>query len=319
MKIIRQVLAIARTEFRFGWRRGAPVISAILIGLILGAGLLLGPLANLSIARDQLQQVAQDAARLERMAELGITLPQYHRIEAEVMAQMTVYSIPMAWPILLITTFLLLPIAAAISLPADRKAGPDELLRSLPIQGGIYITGKFVGVLSTVVTAGLIPLGLFFVVLEAAVYTNLGAGLPWLFFTFFIRYSLLGVFPLFLWAIMVGILAGTPFRTRKAAIFPGLLAGILSIFFWLAVSHTGSKSWPAATIDLNTFALVRDYHSSAIDALTKAAGAAPYSLFGENPPVVSLTRLIGTNFLLVCLLLGMGALSRLWLYWKENF
>ena len=103
MKIIRQVLAIARTEFRFGWRRGAPVISAILIGLILGAGLLLGPLANLSIARDQLQQVAQDAARLERMAELGITLPQYHRIEAEVMAQMTVYSIPMAWPILLIT------------------------------------------------------------------------------------------------------------------------------------------------------------------------------------------------------------------------
>jgi hypothetical protein len=314
---LRQIFAIARTEFRFGLRRGGPVVTTILIGLIFGAGILMGPLANLPIARDEINQLLQDPVMVERLAQKGLTMEYYRQITAEGMANITVISIPMAWPILLITTFLLLPGAAATGLPADRKFGAAELLHSLPVRGDTYLAGKVLGFMLAAILSGAIPLGLFFVVLDGAFLQALQINIPIELVWFFIKFAALDWLPLVAWAVMIGILAGTPFHTRRAAVFPGLLAGILSIFFWLAVFK--SPVLPYTQLDLNAYYLIQNYHSAALDALARAAGETPFPMLGADAPLLGIGRVLLMDSLLVVSLFVLAGLARLWLKWKENF
>jgi ABC-type transport system involved in multi-copper enzyme maturation permease subunit len=319
MKNILQILEIAWAEFRFGLKRGAPVVTTLLIGLILGAGLLLGPLSNLSIAKDNFTSIGSDPVRMQKLAGLGFTLDSFRKNYAESMGEMTVLSLPLAWPILMMSVFLFLPAAAAASIPADRKFGVAELLHSLPITGGTYLAGKTLGFLAAVILCGCLTLGLFLAVLEGFLLANFGAGLPPGLIWFYIKFSLFDVLPLILWAVMIGTLVSIPFRSRRAAVFPGLLAGIVSGIFWLPIFNTGFKVWPATQLDLNAYYLIQNYHSTALDALARATGAAQYFLFGPDAPVVGIGRVISRAALLVGSLLVAGTLGRFWMYWKENF
>jgi ABC-type Na+ efflux pump permease subunit len=246
MKTLWQIFAVARTEFRFGLRRGGPVVITVLIGLIFGAAILLNPLANLSTARDDLNQFLQNKTVIEKWTAKGYTMDIFRQQAVGMMAETTVLMVSPAWFTLLLTSFLLLPAATAASLPADRSFGVAELLHSTPISGGSYLAGKILGVGVTVALIGLIPLVLFFVVLEWAFLDAFQVGIPMDVVVFFLKFALLDGLPILIWGLAIGILAGCVFRSRLAAVFPGLVAGFLSIFFWLAALSVPSMQLDAA-------------------------------------------------------------------------
>ena len=144
MKTFRQILAIARTEFRFAFRRGAPVAVTALIGLIVSAGILLEPLSNLSQTPKNLNMTPEQVARL---ATIGLTPGEWAVFVQNMMADMFVASTVMAW-LLIFTALLFLPMATSGSIPADRKFGVSEILRSMPITGSTYLAGKVLGMLA---------------------------------------------------------------------------------------------------------------------------------------------------------------------------
>jgi ABC-type Na+ efflux pump permease subunit len=314
MKTLWQIFAVARTEFRFGLRRGGPVVIPLLIGLVFWAGILIGPLANLSIVKDDLSQILQNPTVIERWAEKGLTVDFFRQTYAGLMAEATVFSIPMAWPMLLLTSFLLLPTVTATSLPADRKFGVAELLHSTPISGGSYLAGKVLGVGVTVVLISLIPLGLFFGVLEWTFLNAFQVSVPADVVGFFVKFTLLDGLPILGWGLTIGILAGSTFRTRRAAVFPGFVAGILSIFFWLV-----AFSAPTMQLDVATYFLLLNYHSVAMDNMAKLTGSIPPPLLGEGAPVIGIGRVIIMYLIIAFTLFSLAGLARLWLKWKENF
>jgi ABC-type Na+ efflux pump permease subunit len=314
MKTLWQIFAVARTEFRFGLRRGGPVVTTILIGLVFGAAILIGPLANLSTTKEDLNNVLHNPTVIQKWTEKGYTVDFVRQNYSGSMAEMTVFSVPMSWFILLLTSFLLLPAAAAISLPADRKFGVAELLHSTPISGGSYLTGKILGVGVTVALIGLIPLGLFFGVLEWAFLDAFRIGLPMDVIVFFLKFSILDGLPILGWGLTIGILAGSVFRSRLAAVFPGLVAGMLSILFWLVAFRAPTKQ-----MDLVAYYLLQNYHSNALDAMAKATGTSFPSLLGEGAPLIGIGQVILMYLIITITLFCLAGLARLWLKWKENF
>jgi ABC-type transport system involved in multi-copper enzyme maturation permease subunit len=317
MKILRQILAIARTEIRFGFRRGAPVVTTILIGLIFGAGILMGPLANLSIAREDMNRILQDHSVLERLEEKGLTVEIYKNMQASSMAEISVLSMPLAWQILLITTLLFLPVVAATIMPADRQSGTAELLYAQPMTGWTYFAGKALGLFLTILLCSLIPFGLFLVVFETALQVYMHVNLPLDIIGFYLQFAVFDWLPMVLWAVIFGILAGIPFRSRKAAIFPGLTAGILSIFLWMVVFK--APALPFFQLDLTTYYLIQNYHPAAWDAFFQVSGLTPPALLGEGGPVLGISKVIIGDMLLISGLVIVGSFSRLWLGLRENF
>ena len=314
MKTLWQIFAVARTEFRFGLRRGGPVVTTILIGLVFGATILLNPLANLSMAKDDLNQILQNTIVIEKWTAKGYTMDIFRQQAVGMMAETTVFMVYPAWFTLLLTSFLLLPAATAASLPADRSFGVAELLHSTPISGGSYLAGKILGVGLTVALIGLIPLGLFFIVLEWAFLDAFRVGVPMDVFVFFLKFALLDGLPILGWGLTIGILAGGVFHSRLAAVFPGLVAGFLSIFFWLAV-----LSVPSMQLDAAAYYLLQNYHSAALNSIEKATGSTPPPLFGAEAPLVGIGRVIVMYLIIAVTLFILSGLTRLWLKWKENF
>jgi hypothetical protein len=314
MNTLWQIFAIARTEFRFGLRRGGPVVTTILIGLVFGAAILLNPLANLSMAKDDLNHILQNPTVIEKWTAKGYTMDIFRQQAVGMMADTTVFLISQPWFTLLFTSFLLLPAATATSLPADRKFGMAELLHSMPINGCSYLAGKILGVSVTVALIGLIPLGLFFGVLEWAFMDAFQVWVPMDVVVFFLKFSILDALPILGWGLTIGILAGSVFHSRQAAVIPGLLAGILSIFFWVV-----AFSAPAMQLDVATYYLLQNYHSVALDTLAKVTGFPSPPLFAEGAPVIGIGRVILMYLIVVFSLIILSGLTRLWLKWKENF
>jgi len=317
MKTLWQIFAVARTEFRFGLRRGGPVITTLLSGLVFGAAILLNPLANLSMAKDDLNHILQNPTVIEKWTEKGYTVDIYRQTAAGSIAEMTVFSVPWAWFTLLLTYFLLLPAATAASLPADRSFGVAELLHSTPISGGSYLAGKVLGVGLTVGLIGLIPLGLFFGVLEGSFLYAFQVGVPADVVGFFFKFALLDGLPILGWGLTIGILAGSIFRSRRAAVFPGLVAGILSIFFWLAAFSP--PDLPFMQLDMAAYYLLQNYHSTVLDTLAKLTGFPSPPMLGKGAPVIGIERVIIMYLIIAISLFSLAGLARLWLKWKENF
>jgi len=320
LKTLRQILAIAHTEFLFGLRRGGPVVIPLLIGLVIGAGILWFGTANLGITRADFRQFLQDSAKIEQWKEKGLTVDFFRQTDAGSVAEDFVLSIPQIWPVLLLATFLLLPAATATSLPADHAFGVAELLHSLPLGAGTYLAGKVIGVALTVVLVGLIPLGLFFGVLEWIFLDAFQLSAPADLIAFFVKFTLLDGLPILVWGLMIGILVGSVFRTRRAAVILGLLDGILSIFFWLIAFSTPSLPFGQfGQMDAAAYYLIQNYHSMAMDALDKLTGTAPYPLLGANTPVIGIGRVMMMYLIIAVTLLILAVFARLWMKWKENF
>lgn len=317
MKTLWQIYAIARNEFRFGLRRGGPVVTTLLIGLVVGAGILWNGLSDLATARDDFRQVLQNTVLIERLREKGLTVDYFRQNAVGSKAEDIVASVQMAWPILLLTSFLLLPAATVTSLPSDSIFGVAELLRSIPLSGGSYLAGKVLGIGIMIMLVGLIPLGIFFGVLEGGFQYAFKVGVPADVVGFFIKFALLDGLPILGWGAAIGILVGSLFRSRRAAVFPALLAGIISILFWEVAFN--APAMPFAQLDVIAYYLLQNYHSTALDAIDKLQGFEPYVLLGKGVPVIEIGRVVLMYLIIFVAFLIVAILVRLWLKWKENF
>ncbi len=314
MKTLHQILAIAHTEFRFGFRRGAPVAVTALIGLIVTAGIMLTPLINMS---QWALKTNMTPEQVENWTSYGFTIAQYAPFLRSALSDLFVFSTLMAW-LLIFLALLLLPMATSASIPADRQFGVSELLHTTPINGFIYLAGKILGMLATVLLIGTFMLVLFFAVTEVVLFSSLRYGLSASASIFLIRIALMDGLPMFVFGTTIGVLVGIFFRTRRAAIFPGFLAGVASLFSWAYAFRAPAEGFFGMT-DIAYFYLLQNYHSPAL-ALESRLGGQEFNMFNiAGAPHVGIGQITLMYVTVIAVLAILASLARLWLQWKENF
>jgi ABC-type transport system involved in multi-copper enzyme maturation permease subunit len=194
MKVIYQILGIACTEFRFGFRRGGPVVGMLAISLVVSGSTLFLAYGN------------KKADELIGNSYIGSG--------ANMLA--------MAWPGYLWLTLVVLPLVCASAIPSDRQLRVQELLTSLPLTAWSYLAGKILGV-----WAILAFVGCFALLAHIGLHIALIGPVNW---ELYLRLTLLCGLPLTFWASALGILIGSILPTRRAALIAGLLIGLVSIF-----------------------------------------------------------------------------------------
>jgi hypothetical protein len=319
MKTLRQILAIAHTEFRFGFRRGAPVVVTALIGLILGAGILMSWGGNVQTVDPYMEQFTP--AQVERLAQNGITAEVYRSLSQGEFADLTAMDTIGPW-FSIYLALLFLPIATCGTIPADRQFGVFELLQSTPLDGSIYIAGKMLGVIGIVLFIACIPFLLFLAVLEGIMLKFIGFGVPLDLIKFYLKLSVLDSLPILTFAAGIGVLAGVAYRTRRRAILPGIIAGSLGLFFWLSAFRFPAFS--QNNFDVAAYHVFQKYQSLwqtlwvrilKLDSLPSYG----FSLVGTDAPMVGFACVLVMYLVVLGVLAGLFALARLWLKWKENF
>jgi ABC-type transport system involved in multi-copper enzyme maturation permease subunit len=315
MRTVSQVLAIARTEFRFAFRRGAPVAVTVLIGLIVGAGIMVEPFANLSTWTIHPILTPEPGGN---WTSLGFTVDQYAPFVRSAIGDTFVFSTMLAW-LLIFLALLLLPMATAMSIPADRKFGVSELLRSTPITGSGYLAGKILGMLASIMLVGTLTIALFFVVTEIVLFSSFHFGLSFGVSLFLIKLALLDGAPILACGTAVGVLVGAFFRTRRGAILPGFLAGVASLIGWAVAFKAPAQGNALGMTDLVYYYLLQNYHSLAIDLLSRiyVNGLDMFGLTGKPP--VGIGQIALMYLTVIAALAVLAGLARLWLQWKENF
>ena len=319
MKTLQQIFAIARTEFRFGLRRGAPVVVTAVLGLILGAGILMNMGNNVHMADPHMEQYTQE--QVDKLAQNGITAEVYRSLSQGEFADLTAIDTTQTW-FSLYLALLFLPVATAGTLPADRQFGVLELLRSMPLGGNIYLAGKILGVIGTVVFIACFPLLLFLAVLEGTMLKFIGYGVPLDLLTFYLKLSALDSLPVLACGAALGVLAGVAFRTRRRAILPGIVTGSLGLFFWLSAFRFPVSS--PNNFDLAAFHVFQKYQSLWQTLWVKILRpdsllSYDFSLVGTATPMAGIARVLVMYLVILAVLAGLFGLARLWLKWKENF
>jgi hypothetical protein len=313
LKTLRQVLAIARAEFRFSFRRSAPVVVTILIGLLLSAGILVPQIDNLPT---WITSINMTPEQLERWTANGFTLQQHLPFLRTALGDVIVANSMLA-SFLLLLALLLLPAATIPVIPADRKFGVSELLRTAPVTGAHYLAGKVLGVFSAVLLVSAIMLALFFVVIEIVLFSSLHFGLSWSAFVYLIKMSMLDGLPILAWGTITGVLFGVLFRSRRLAVFPGLMIGLLSIFFWESAFRSPATGLSFPAIDRIVYYLLQNYDSPAMEIESRVLGER-FNMFGITTHV-GLGEIILIYVAILAALALLAVLARLWLQWKENF
>lgn len=129
--IFWQIFAIARNEFRFGLRRGFPVL-----GMILVCG----------------------------MTSLMVFWQILSGVETSYPDTIRLSSLARAWPVVTLLVPLILPLVSIISIPSDQEYKVGSWLFSLPLDGSIYLVGKIVGLLAVVLATWGISLSIHMLV-----------------------------------------------------------------------------------------------------------------------------------------------------------
>lgn len=320
MKKLRQIFAIARTEFRFGLRRGAPVVVTALIGLIVGAAILLDPIANLDYMKYEELSEELPQEKIEAWAEIGVTAEVFRSLHRDNTADEAASSTVSGW-FLMFMGLLFLPIATSGVIPADRQFGVLELLRSTPIKGTTYLAGKVLGVFGIVFFIAIFPLLLFFAILEGILISVYQGGIPLYLIGFYIKLAIMDGIPLLAFGAAIGVLAGIALRSRRAALFPGLLAGIGSVFAWIKIFQAPGIF--SNSIDKAAVYVFQGYQSIAQASWDKILGleVPPFdlSLLGVDVPVVGIGQVLVMYEVILAVFVGLSSLASLWLHKKENF
>jgi ABC-type transport system involved in multi-copper enzyme maturation permease subunit len=320
MKTLWQIFAIARNEFRFGLRRGAPVVVTAVIGLLLGAGILMSVGTNYQNVDPNMEQYTPE--QFNQLAQNGITPEVYRYLTPGAFADLTAMDSTGAW-FFMYLALLFLPIATAGMIPADRQYGVFELLRSTPLDGSTYLAGKVLGGIGIVVLIACFPFLLFLAVLEGIMLKFIGFGVPLDLITFYLKLSVLDGLPVLACGAALGVLAGVAFRTRRSAILPGILTGILAIFSWLSAFR-----FPASSpngFDVAAYSVFQKYQSiwqALWDRISKPgafSSSYEFSLVGIGEPAAGIGRVLVMYLVILAMLAGLFSLARLWLKWKENF
>ncbi len=318
MKTFQQIFAIARTEFRFGLRRGAPVVVTAMIGLILAAGILMNTGNNVSMADPHMQQYTPE--QKARLAKNGITAEVYRSLSQSEFADLTAMDTMEPW-VFIYLALLFLPIATAGSIPADRQFGVLELLRSMPINGSIYLAGKILGAIGIVVFIACFPFLLFLAVLEVSMLKSIGFGVPMGLVSFYFKLSAMDSLPALACGAALGVLAGVAFQTRRRAILPGIITGCLGLFAWLSAFRFPISS--QNNYDMAAYRVFQTYQSIFqslwLRNLKRTLSSYDFSLVGTNAPMVRVARIFIMYLIILAVLAGLFGLARQWLKWKENF
>ena len=199
MKVLPRMVAVARTELRFGFRRGWPVVGTVAVVLVVSVfALYVGHM----MARDMPQGMPNEMYA-PMVGALGLAG---------------------AWPVFEWLALVILPIVTAQAIPSDRQMGVDELLRSQPLTGGTYLAGKVLGMLAAVLLTGGI-VAMVHVLLHFLLVGPIHAA-------FYLEMTLLSALPLLIWASAIGVLVGCFLRTRRAAILIGILVGLAGPPSW---------------------------------------------------------------------------------------
>jgi hypothetical protein len=315
--VITYVAMLAVGAGLFGLARlcGAPVAVTALIGLLVGAGIAVAPFTNLSMWTINQNMTPE---QVQNWTAFGVTVDEYVPFMRSAVGDTFVFSTMLAW-LLIFLALLLLPMTTAMSIPADRKFGVSELLRSAPITGSGYLAGKFLGMLAAVLLVGGLMVALFFAIVEIILFSVLHFGLSAGVCLFLISLALLDGVPMLACATAVGVLVGTFFRTRRAAILPGMLAGGASLVCWANAFRAPAPGISIGMTDRIYYYLVQNYHSPAMDLMTRIYGHDP-DLFGlAGTPPVSIGQIALMYLTLIAALAVLACLARLWLQWKENF
>jgi ABC-type transport system involved in multi-copper enzyme maturation permease subunit len=319
MKAFWQIYAIAHTEFRFCLRRGGPVVVTALIGLLIGAGILINPIINLpDVITPQDNYTAQ---KWQQLAQIGITPTIERSLNRDLLADLTAGGSPQSWfPIYL--GLLFLPVATAAAIPADRKFGTMELLRSLPIDGTRYLAGKMIGILATIILVSSFPFLLFLAILDGILLSYTGFGVPLELIGFFLKLSMFDGLPVLLCGAALGVIAGIAAHSRRAALLPGFAAGIMGMLIWLIALRPPKMSYN--TYDLAAYHVFQGYRNIWQSSWTRITGDTSgtqfdLSLLGTQAPRVSLAQVTVMLIIAVVILAGLAVLARMWLRWKEDF
>jgi len=319
MKTLWQIFAIARNEFRFGLRRGAPVMVTAVIGLLLGAGILMNTGDNILNVDVHMQQFTPD--QVAQLAKNGINAEAWRSLSQGAYADLVAMDTAGVW-VYLYLALLLLPIATAGSIPADRQFGVFELLRSTPMDGSTYLAGKVLGGIGLVVFIACFPFLLFQVVLEGIMLKFIGFGIPSGLIMLFLKLSVMDGLPVLVCGAALGILAGVAFRTRRVAILPGIIAGLLAIFSWLSTFRFPVTS--SNILDVAAYSVFQKYQSIwqvLFVRIVKPDSLPSFelSLLGIGAPEVEITRVLVMYLVILGVFAGLFTLARLWLKRRENF
>jgi hypothetical protein len=315
MNSILQVLAIARTEFRFSLRRSAPLVMTALISLIVGIGILVVPIGFLKDQDPGLKDFTPE--QMERLAERGYTPESYRQLVSRFSADWSSASGALLACNLMSIALLLLPIATISAIPADRQFDVLEILRSTPITGIRYLAGKVLGVVTIVLLVGLISFLLFLVALEVVLFHFFHFGVSFNVFMFYFQLTVMDGLPLLACGSTIGVLAGVVFRTRRAALFPGLVIGVLSIYLWLTAFKAPHSIFPVT--DVAAYYVLQNFRSDAISTVLKMNDLEGIGLLGEGASVIGIGKVILMYVLILVTFFILAILARLWLHWKENF
>lgn len=318
MKTFLQIFAIARSEFRFALRRGAPVAVTVVVGLAIGVALLLEPLLNLDGYIMLWEEFSPE--QIDAFTDMGITREIFYSLQLDSFADETASSTTRSWH-LFFMVLLLLPMATAGTIPADRQFGVLELLLSMPMKGSTYLIGKMAGVAAVVTFIAFFPFLLFLAVLEGVFLTTFHTGIHACLAGFFLKLTLMDGWPILAFACLIGILVGIPFRSRRAAIFPGFIAGIASLFAWTKLLSPPVEI--PQSMDVAAAYVFQGYKSIAGTSWAKffpqEASISDYDLLGMDVPHIGFERVMLMYLALLLTLFLLTILARLWLQRKENF
>ncbi len=290
MKSLKQIFAIARTEFRFGLRRGGPVVPLVLIGLFLDAAVLLAVTAEMNnFGYNMEMNFYNDPEKLRKIQQAGIRLPTL----SDQADQINTAGLFTSWSFYYVLTFILVGSAVAPTIAADRQFGVMEILRGLPISGGHYLAGKILGVLATGISTALFPLLVYFVISMLTIGSIPMVQLSGL--------LLMDGIPLLSAALSLGVLSGVMFGRRLPAAGFGLFTGILGLAAIVASSKAnpymgGGFLSPAAAYILRTT-----------------------DTSGMPRPQVSAGEVVIFLVVMLALFVILMVLARMWLKWKDNF
>jgi ABC-type transport system involved in multi-copper enzyme maturation permease subunit len=210
-------------------------------------------------------------------------------------------ALAMSWPVFEWLVLGLLPIVTAPAIPLDRQFGVFELLRSLPLTGGVYLTGKVLGTMAAVLGTGLLVLAVH-IVLHLMMIGSPQVDL-------YLKLTFFSGLPIVVWATAIGVLAGTSLRTRLTAILAGVPAAIAGIFIWNAPN----------LFNLVTGRLMAEQNAHLSFQPISAFILGQYGLlYGPLNPNAG-SQALQSIVIAFLALLGIAIAARLWLLWKEDF
>lgn len=270
---LQQMIAIARTEFRFGFRRGGPIVAIIAIGLIVTVGTLYLASANMA----------------------GLSRNFAAKAGAQALA--------MVWPSFEWLALILLPFVSAQAIPLDRQFGVNEMLRSQPLTGGVYLIGKVVGTVSAVLLVGAVVLALH-LLLHVALLGPPHMGL-------YLELTALSALPTLVWSSTMGVVTGAALRTRRAAMLAGALVGVVGSMIWGL--SAGSAAAPGEWITVGVERMV--YQAPSRSILGRYNLLPPWVMYAPTADAEAVQAIIATFLILIVI----GVTARVWLWWKEAF